>query len=276
MRARADEMARLLARATPSSRTRRGLSSLSSLPAVAAVMGAVAVGGVGIALGLDAERTGVALPDMPDVPAEQTPVPETGEGTGTAEAVSPTANTGVVEALEPEAGGARVASPSSVAAEAARPPRPAAEGDHTDVATAEHHVADPLDAGRADDRHVVAHPALDVVPPSHHPLRRAGRVGPGVRGRRARAGRPRGRPGRRIRVRRRGRHRGLRPVRRRTARPPRPTGGEITGNGRRATTGDAAVRPCHPMGAGPHPAHRAWPYADRTNTRQSGPARDAE
>ena len=121
MRARADEMARMLARAAPSSRTRRGLSSLSSLPAVAAVMGAVAVGGVGIALGLDAERTGVALPDMPDVPAEQTPVPETGEGTGTAEAVSPTVNTGVVEALEPDAGGARVASPSSVAAEAARP-----------------------------------------------------------------------------------------------------------------------------------------------------------
>lgn len=122
MRARADEMARLLARATPSSRARRGLSSLSSLPAVAAVMGAVAVGGVGIALGLDAERTGVALPDMPDIPAEQTPVPETGDGTGTGtETVSPTANTGVVEALEPDAGGARVASPSSVAAEAARP-----------------------------------------------------------------------------------------------------------------------------------------------------------
>ncbi|MDD7919770.1 hypothetical protein [Actinomycetospora callitridis] len=121
MRARADEMAHLLARATPSSRTRRGLSSLSFLPAVAAVMGAVAVGGVGIALGLDAQRTGVALPDMPDVPAEQTPVPETGEGTGTAGAVSPTVNTGVVEALEPDAGGARVASPSSVAAEAARP-----------------------------------------------------------------------------------------------------------------------------------------------------------
>jgi hypothetical protein len=120
MRARADEMARLLARAAPSSssRTRRGLSSL---PAVAAVMGAVAVGGVGIALGLDAERTGVALPDMPDVPAEQTPVPETGEGTGTAEAVRPTVNTGVSEALEPDAGGAQVASPSSVAAEAARP-----------------------------------------------------------------------------------------------------------------------------------------------------------
>jgi hypothetical protein len=118
MRARADEMAHLLARATPSSRTRRRLSSLSS---VAAVMGAVAVGGVGIALGLDAERTGVALPDMPDVPAEQTPVPETGEGTATAEAVAPTVNTGVVGALEPEAGGARDASPSSVAAEAARP-----------------------------------------------------------------------------------------------------------------------------------------------------------
>ena len=121
MRARADEMAHLLARAAPSSRTRRKLSSLSSLPAVAAVMGAVAVGGVGIALGLDAERTGVALPDMPDVPAEQTPVPETGEGTGTAEAVRPTVNTGVVEALEPDAGGAQDVSPSSVAAEAARP-----------------------------------------------------------------------------------------------------------------------------------------------------------
>ena len=124
MRARADEMAHLLARAAPSSRTRRKLSSMSSLPAVAAVMGAVAVGGVGIALGLDAERTGVALPDMPDVPAEQTPVPETGEGTGTAETVSPTANTGVVEALEPEAAGARIVSPSSVAAEAARPAPP--------------------------------------------------------------------------------------------------------------------------------------------------------
>ena len=126
MRARADEMAHLLARAAPSSRTRRKLSSMSSLPAVAAVMGAVAVGGVGIALGLDAERTGVALPDMPDVPAEQTPVPETGHGTGTAETVSPTANTGVVDALEPEAAGARIVSPSSVAAEAARPAPPRA------------------------------------------------------------------------------------------------------------------------------------------------------
>jgi hypothetical protein len=122
MRARADEMARLLARATPSRRTRR---SLSSLPAVAAVMGAVAVGGVGIALGLDAQRTGVALPDVPDVPAEQTPVPETGDGTAGPVAAAPTVNTGIVEALEPDAGETRRASPSSVAAEARPTPAPA-------------------------------------------------------------------------------------------------------------------------------------------------------
>ena len=122
MRARADEMARLLARATPSSRSRR---SLSSLPAAAAVMAAVAVGGVGIALGLDAQRTGVALPDVPDVPAEQTPLPETGETTDGAAgtvAASPTVNTGVVDALDPDAAGVREASPSSVAAEAPRVP----------------------------------------------------------------------------------------------------------------------------------------------------------
>jgi hypothetical protein len=119
MRARADEMARLLARAAPPARRRRGVSSL---PAAAAVLAAVAVGGVGIALGLDAQRAGqqLALPDAPTVPAEQAPVPETGGHDSI-----PTVDTGVVAALEPgatEAGGAR---PSSAAA-AARTPAPAA------------------------------------------------------------------------------------------------------------------------------------------------------
>lgn len=118
MRARADEMARALSRAAPAAAGRRGLSSL---PAAVAVMGAVAVGGVGIALGLDAQQTGaqIALPGAPAVPAEQTPVPETGQSS------VPTANTGVVEALEPDSS-TREAEPSSVAASARRAPQPAA------------------------------------------------------------------------------------------------------------------------------------------------------
>ena len=118
MRARADEMARMLSRAAPSAAHRRGLSSL---PAAAAVMAAVAVGGVGIALGLDAQRTGaqVALPGVPAVPADQTPVPETPEGT------IPTVDTSVVEALDPDAS-SRPPEPSSVAASARRAPAPVA------------------------------------------------------------------------------------------------------------------------------------------------------
>jgi hypothetical protein len=116
MRARADEMARLLSRATPAGPRRRGVSSL---PAAAAVMAAVAVGGVGIALGLDAQRTGaeLALPGIPDVPAEQTPVTETPGRT------VPTVDTGVVEALDPDAA-SRAPEPSSAAAR--RAPQPAA------------------------------------------------------------------------------------------------------------------------------------------------------
>ncbi|GAA4904130.1 hypothetical protein EV188_102401 [Actinomycetospora succinea] len=117
MRARADEMARMLSRAAPAGARRRGLSSV---PAAAAVMAAVAVGGVGIALGLDAQRTGaeIALPGVPNVPADQTPVPETPEHT------LPTVDTGVVEALDPDEG--RAPEPSSVAASARRAPAPAA------------------------------------------------------------------------------------------------------------------------------------------------------
>jgi hypothetical protein len=118
MRARADEMAHLLARPAPPARRRRGVSSL---PAAAAVLAAVAVGGVGIALGLDAQRTGqqLALPDAPTVPPEQTPVPETGDGS-----TAPTVDTGVVRALDPDAAGAVGARPSSAAA--ARTPARAA------------------------------------------------------------------------------------------------------------------------------------------------------
>ncbi|GAA4872897.1 hypothetical protein [Actinomycetospora straminea] len=118
MRARADEMARLLSRAPGTGhRERRGLSSV---PAAAAVLAAVAVGGVGIALGLDAQRTGaqIALPGLPDVPAEPTPVPET-DGTTTV----PTVDTGVVGALEPDVS-VRVVEPSSVAVDARRAPQP--------------------------------------------------------------------------------------------------------------------------------------------------------
>ncbi|MEJ2861233.1 hypothetical protein [Actinomycetospora flava] len=116
MRARADEMARMLGRAAPAAR-RRGLSSV---PAAAAVMAAVAVGGVGIALGLDAQRTGaeLALPGLPAVPAEQTPVPETPAAT------VPTVDTSVVDALDPDAS-SRVPEPSSAAAAARRAPQPA-------------------------------------------------------------------------------------------------------------------------------------------------------
>ncbi|MFC5137769.1 hypothetical protein ACFPK1_05970 [Actinomycetospora rhizophila] len=118
MRARADEMARLISRAAPAATRRRGLSSL---PAAAAVMAAVAVGGVGIALGLDAQRTGaeLALPDIPDVPAEQTPVPETPEGT------IATVDTSVVEALDPDVS-SRGPEPSSAVAAERRAPQPAA------------------------------------------------------------------------------------------------------------------------------------------------------
>jgi hypothetical protein len=96
MRARADEMARVLSRAAPGASRRRGLSSV---PAAAAVMAAVAVGGVGIALGLDAQRTGqqIALPEVPRVPAEQTPVSSEPVTDG---AAAPTAGTSLLGAVE--------------------------------------------------------------------------------------------------------------------------------------------------------------------------------
>ncbi|GAA4802362.1 hypothetical protein GCM10023200_44410 [Actinomycetospora chlora] len=118
MRARADEMARLLARAAPSGRTaRRGLHSL---PAAAAVLTAVAVGGVGIALGLDAQRAGqqLALPQAPTIPDGGTPVPEPG-GSTTVTRV----DAGIVGALVPRPpadAGAPAPRPSSAAATAPR------------------------------------------------------------------------------------------------------------------------------------------------------------
>jgi hypothetical protein len=112
MRARADEMARVLA--SSGRRPRRGLSSV---PAAAAVMAAVAIGGVGIALGLDAQRAGqqVALPEIPEVPAERTPV-DTGPGGhgGT----TTTAGTSLLDAADDGDGTAarRTAEPSAAAA----------------------------------------------------------------------------------------------------------------------------------------------------------------
>jgi hypothetical protein len=102
MRARADEMARVLA--SSGRRPRRGLSS-------------VAGGGVGIALGLDAQRAGqqVALPEIPEVPAERTPV-DTGPGGhgGT----TTTAGTSLLDAADDGDGTAarRTAEPSAAAA----------------------------------------------------------------------------------------------------------------------------------------------------------------
>jgi len=110
MRARADEMARVL---NPTGRRpRRGLSSV---PAAAAMAAAVVVGGVGIALGLEAQRTGqeIALPEIPEVPAEQTPVgpdPVTGGGT------TPTAGTSLLEKAGDEDAARADVAPSSVAA----------------------------------------------------------------------------------------------------------------------------------------------------------------
>ncbi|WP_433785940.1 hypothetical protein ACQPX6_05235 [Actinomycetospora sp. CA-101289] len=94
MRARADEMARVLSPA--GRRPRRGLSSV---PAAAAVMAAVAVGGVGIALGLDAQRTGqqVELPDIPQVPAEQAPI---GAGPVGDAGTTPTARTSLLDTVD--------------------------------------------------------------------------------------------------------------------------------------------------------------------------------
>jgi len=115
MRARADEMARLLSPA--GRRPRRGLSSV---PAAAAVMAAVAVGGVGIALGLDAQRTGqqVALPEIPEVPAEQTPVDTGPVGDG---GTTPTAGTSLLDTADDGVGAEgdvarRTAEPSAAAA----------------------------------------------------------------------------------------------------------------------------------------------------------------
>lgn len=102
MRARADEMARVLDRAAARGSTRR----LTSLPAAVAVAGAVAVGGVGLALGIAAERTGeqLALPGMPDVPAEPMPPPADSTDPGATGVLDPLTVTADTPAPRADAG----------------------------------------------------------------------------------------------------------------------------------------------------------------------------
>ncbi len=114
MRARADEMVRVL---SPTGRPPRAPTTGR---AAAAVMAAVAVGGVGIALGLDAQRTGqqLALPEIPDVPAEQTPVDTGPVGAG---GTTPTAGTSLLDTADDGVGAEgdvarRTAEPSAAAA----------------------------------------------------------------------------------------------------------------------------------------------------------------
>ncbi len=136
MRARADEMARLLERAAPRAGSRR---RLSSLPAAVAVAGAFAVGGVGLALGLDAQRTGqqLALPPMPALPAEGVPaVPgEPGSGPRSTDALAPAppATVGPAAGVVRDVPPVRTAAPRAPARTAPAPRDVAAPGTTPDV-----------------------------------------------------------------------------------------------------------------------------------------------
>lgn len=71
MRERADEMADLLAHAAPAVRANRRRRS-AAIPAAVVALGALTVGGVGVAVGIDSEPArATALPGGPAVPADR-------------------------------------------------------------------------------------------------------------------------------------------------------------------------------------------------------------
>lgn len=72
MRERADEMADLLDRAAPTVRAHRRRRSVA-LPAAVVALGALTVGGVGVAVGLDNEPTSNTTPPSPSAPIEAAP-----------------------------------------------------------------------------------------------------------------------------------------------------------------------------------------------------------